>query len=332
LGYNPKLSHPIAPAMSKRLATFEGYEAFLRSLKERIRHAQMRAALAVNREMVIFYWQLGREILMRQKQQGWGAKVIDQLAKDLQKAFPEMKGFSPRNLKYMRSFAEAYSQEAIVQEVLAQLPWYHNIALLEKTKDNQERLWYAHEAIQYGWSRNVLVHHIESELFGRSGRAITNFDRVLPQPDSDLAQQMLKDPYNFSFLSLEKAAQERDLERALTDHIRQFLLELGVGFAFMGSQYHLVVDDDDYYIDLLFYHTRLHCYVVIDLKMASISLLSIVSCANRKISRRSASSSARARRKPLPNTPCGISTNRSASPPITWAPPSPMRCARACPP
>lgn len=150
--------------MSKRLTAFDGYEDFLRTLKDRIRNAQMRAALAVNREMVVFYWQLGREILTRQEQQGWGAKVIDQLAKDLQKAFPEMKGFSPRNLKYMRSFAEAYPQEAIVQEVLAQIPWYHNIALLEKVKNVPERLWYAHETIQYGWSRNVLVHHIERAL------------------------------------------------------------------------------------------------------------------------------------------------------------------------
>jgi predicted nuclease of restriction endonuclease-like (RecB) superfamily len=252
--------------MSDRLVP-SGYNEFLRTLKDRIRKAQLRAALAVNREMVIFYWQLGQEILTRQEQRGWGAKVIDQLAKDLQKAFPEMKGFSPRNLKYMRSFAEAYPQEAIVQEVLAQIPWYHNIALLEKVKTTPERLWYAQESVRYGWSRNVLVHHIESGLFSRTGQAITNFERVLPQPESDLAQQMLKDPYNFSFLTLEKAAQEKDLEKALTNHIREFLLELGVGFAFMGSQYHLSVDGDDYYIDLLFYHTKLHCYVVIDLKM-----------------------------------------------------------------
>jgi predicted nuclease of restriction endonuclease-like (RecB) superfamily len=253
--------------MSDRLSPFSGYEDVLRTLKERIRNAQMRAILTVNQEMVVLYWQIGQEILTRQKERGWGAKVIDQFAKDLQKSFPEMKGFSSRNLKYMRSFAEAYPQEAIVQEVLAQIPWYHNIALLEKIKVPQERLWYAHQTVQYGWSRNVLVHHIESSLYSRTGKAVTNFERVLPPPDSDLAQQMMKDPYNFSFLSLEKESQERDLERALTDRICEFLLELGVGFAFMGSQYHLSVDGDDYYIDLLFYHAKLHCYIVIDLKM-----------------------------------------------------------------
>jgi predicted nuclease of restriction endonuclease-like (RecB) superfamily len=248
-------------------AQYSGYEEFLHKLKAQIQSAQIRAALAVNRELVILYWQIGREILTRQQIQGWGAKVIDKLAQDLQRSFPEMKGFSPRNLKYMRSFAEAYPQEAIVQEVLAQIPWYHNLALLEKVKTPDERLWYAHQTLQYGWSRNILVHQIESELYARSGEAITNFERALPQPDSELAQQLLKDPYNFSFLSLSQEAVERDLEKALTNHICEFLLELGVGFAFVGRQYHLAIEDDDYYIDLLFYHTKLHCYIVIDLKM-----------------------------------------------------------------
>jgi len=253
--------------MIDNVPQFGGYEEFLHTLKERIRSAQMRAILAVNQELVILYWQIGQEILTRQQMQGWGAKVIDKLAQDLQKSFPEMKGFSPRNLKYMRSFAEAYPQESIVQEVLAQIPWYHNLALLEKVKAPNERLWYARQTVQYGWSRNILVLQIESDLYTRTGEAITNFDRALPQPDSELAQQILKDPYNFSFLSLSKESLERDLEKALTDHICEFLLELGVGFAFLGRQYNLVIDGDDYYIDLLFYHTKLHCYIVIDLKM-----------------------------------------------------------------
>ena len=245
----------------------ENYDDFLRDLKERIRSAQVRAALSVNRELVLLYWQLGQDILTRQRQQGWGAKVIDRLARDLQKEFPDMKGFSPRNLKYMRAFAEAYPNEQIVQEVLAQITWYHNIALIEKLKSPEERLWYAQKTVEHGWSRNVLVHQIETGLHRRLGAALTNFDRTLPKPQSDLAQQLLKDPYNFDFLSLGEEVQERDLERALVNHIRDFLLELGVGFAFVGSQYHLEVEGDDFYIDLLFYHLRLRCYVVIDLKM-----------------------------------------------------------------
>ncbi len=245
----------------------ENYDDFLRDLKERIRSAQVRAALSVNRELVLLYWQLGRDILTRQRQQGWGAKVITKLSKDLRQAFPEMKGFSRTNLLYMRAFAEAYPDEQIVQAVLGQITWYHNIALLDKLKSLDERLWYAQKTVENGWSRNVLVHQIETGLHRRLGAALTNFDRTLPKPQSDLAQQLLKDPYNFEFLSLGEEVQERDLERALINHIRDFLLELGVGFAFVGSQYHLEIDGDDYYIDLLFYHLRLRCYVVIDLKM-----------------------------------------------------------------
>jgi predicted nuclease of restriction endonuclease-like (RecB) superfamily len=242
------------------------YEDFLRDLKERIRTAQVRAALAVNRELVLLYWQIGCDILSRQHQQGWGAKVIEKLSKDLQQEFPDMKGFSSRNLKYMRTFAEAYPEQ-IVQEVLAQITWYHNIALLEKLKSQEKRLWYARYTVEYGWSRNVLVHQIETRLYDRQGKATTNFDRTLPKPQSDLARQLLKDPYNFDFLSLGKEALERDLEKALVDRIRDFLLELGFGFSFVGSQYHLEVGEQDFYIDLLFYHLKLRCYVVIDLKM-----------------------------------------------------------------
>jgi predicted nuclease of restriction endonuclease-like (RecB) superfamily len=204
---------------------------------------------------------------MRQQQQGWGAKVIDKLAGDLRQAFPEMKGFSARNLKYMRAFAEAYPDEQFVQEAFAQITWYHNTTLMEKLKSLEQRLWYAQQTIQYGWSRNVLVHQIESGLYHRQGKAITNFENTLPKPESELAQQILKDPYNFDFLSLGKEAEERDLEKGLLKHIRDFLLELGVGFAFVGSQHHLEVDGEDFYIDLLFYHLRLRRFVVIDLKM-----------------------------------------------------------------
>jgi len=254
--------------MTKNLSfTSSDYNNFLRVLKDRIRTAQVRAALAVNRELVLLYWQIGWEILNRQQQQGWGAKVIDRLAKDLKKEFPDMQGFSTRNLKYMRSFAEAYPDEQIVQGVLAQITWYHNIALLEKLKLLEERLWYARKTVEQGWSRNVLVLQIESGLCQRQGEAITNFEQVLPPLQSDLAQQIIKSPYNFDFLTLGDERSERHLERALIDHIRDFLMELGAGFAFLGSQYPLEVSGKEYRLDLLFYHVRLHCYVIIDLKI-----------------------------------------------------------------
>lgn len=243
-----------------------GYDQFLGALKERIRRAQVRAALSVNRELVLLYWEMGREILARQDEQGWGAKVIDRLAADLRRAFPEMSGFSPRNLKYMRSFAAAWPDEPIVQQAAAQIPWFHNCVLLDKVKDPEERAWYIGKTLEHGWSRNVLVLQIESGLHRRQGKAVTNFEATLPDPRSDLARQLLKDPYNFDFLTLGDDAHERELERGLLGHIRSFLLELGVGFAFVGSQHHLEVGGEDFYIDLLFYHLKLRAYVVIELK------------------------------------------------------------------
>jgi predicted nuclease of restriction endonuclease-like (RecB) superfamily len=215
----------------------DNYASFLSSLKERIRTAQVRAALAVNKELVLLYWQIGREILERQDIERWGAKVINKLAKDLKAEFPEMKGFSSRNINYMRAFADTYPDEQIVQQLVAQIPWGHNVRILDSVKKQDERLWYIQQTIENGWSRSVLEHQIESKLYQRQGKAITNFDQALPKPQSDLAQQILKSPYNFDFLSLGKEAQERDLERALIAHMRDFLLELGVGFSFVGSQY-----------------------------------------------------------------------------------------------
>lgn len=253
--------------MSESPIISEDYENFVQSLKSRIATAQVKAALAVNSELVLLYWQIGGEILERQKMQGWGAKVVDQLSKDLRSAFPEMKGFSRTNLLYMRGFAEKNPNQQFVQEVLGQITWYHNITLLDKVKDQKEREFYIQKTIENGWSRNVLVWQIESKLFERQGKAVTNFELTLPKPQSDLANQLLKDPYNFDFLTLHDKAQERDLEKALIDNIQKFLLELGVGFAFVGSQYHLEIGERDFYIDLLFYHLKLRCYVVIDLKM-----------------------------------------------------------------
>ncbi len=244
----------------------EGYADWLADLKGRIHSAQQRAALAVNRELVLLYWQIGRDILAQQAEQGWGAKVIDRLANDLRATFPDMKGFSPRNLKYMRAFAESWPDAAIVQGVLAQLPWYHQLALLDKLPDPETRRWYAAKAIEHNWSRNVLVIQIESRLLERSGTAVTNFTCSLPKPQSDLAHESLKDPYRFDFLGLGEEAQEREIENALVKHVTEFLLELGAGFAFVGQQVLLDVGGDEFFIDLLFYHLKLRCYVVIELK------------------------------------------------------------------
>jgi predicted nuclease of restriction endonuclease-like (RecB) superfamily len=243
------------------------YDRFLKDLKQRIRTAQVKAALAINQEMVMLYWSIGRDILNREEQEGWGAKIVDRLAKDLKAAFPDITGFSARNMRYMKALAEAYPDEQILQRCVAILPWRHNIVLLEKLKDQEQRLWYAAQASANGWSRDILAMQIDSDLYRRQGGAVTNFDRTLPSPQSDLAQQLIKDPYNFSFLSLEKDAQERDLEKALVLHIRDFLLELGVGFSFVGSQYPIEIDGRDFRLDLLFYHLKLRCFVVIDLKM-----------------------------------------------------------------
>ncbi|MCC7492840.1 MAG: DUF1016 family protein [Fimbriimonadaceae bacterium] len=243
------------------------YPELLRDLQERIRMTQIRAAVGVNRELVLLYWRIGREILVKQAERGWGAAVIDRLAADLRRTFPDQKGFSARNLKYMRAFAAAWPEEAIVQQAVAQLPWGHNLVLLTKLDSPDDRIWYTRQSCAHGWSRSILTHQIETGLIRRQGAALTNFERTLPGPQSELAQQITKDPYTFDFLTLGPAAHERDLERGLLGHVREFLLELGVGFAFVGSQYHLDVGSQDFYLDLLFYHYRLRCFVVIDLKV-----------------------------------------------------------------
>ncbi len=253
--------HPIALTQPPA-----GYADWLAELKARIHRAQQRATRAVNRELVLLYWQIGQDILTRQAAQGWGAKVIERLAHDLRNAFPEMKGFSRANLMYMRAFAEAWPDEQIVQQAVGQLPWGHNLVLLTRLKQPEQRLAYAQAAIEQGWSRNVLNIHIETRLLERTGKAVTNFAERLPPPGSDLARESLKDPYLFDFLDVGKEADERELESALVEHITQFLLELGAGFAFVGRQVLLDVGGDEFFIDLLFYHLKLRCYVVIELK------------------------------------------------------------------
>jgi predicted nuclease of restriction endonuclease-like (RecB) superfamily len=295
-----------------------GYGPLLAELKSRVRAAQVKAALSVNRELIALYWDIGRAILQRQQVEGWGGKVVARLAADLRAEFPEMAGFSRPNLLFMRAFVAAWVDTPIVSqpvrqleagiklsqpvtespstkveivqqpvgelsgailqqpaatfpatppEPVASLPWGHNRLLLTKHKDRGTRLWYAEAALRHGWSRAVLTVQIETQAHKRMGKALTNFAQTLPPVQSDLAQQVLKDPYTFDFLTLSAAARERELEQGLTEHIQKFLLELGVGFAFVGRQVHLEVGGEDYYLDLLFYHLKLRCFVVLDLKM-----------------------------------------------------------------
>jgi predicted nuclease of restriction endonuclease-like (RecB) superfamily len=269
-----------------------GYGPLLAELKERVRAAQLNAASSVMRELNKLYWEIGGAIARAQATKSYGRQVVERLAADLQKEFPRVGGFSPQNLWFMRAFYLAWSgwetnslaaeresgtPESLTvvrdsaggspPEALADLPWGHNRLLLTKLKKPAERIWYAKAAIQHGWSRMVLTMQIETQAHRRIGRAVTNFARTLAPPQSDLAQQVLKDPYTFDFLTLFSEARERELEQGLTEHIQKFLVELGVGFAFVGRQVHLEVGGEDYYLDLLFYHLKLRCFVVLDLKM-----------------------------------------------------------------
>lgn len=246
----------------------KSYIEILDALKQKIKAAQIKAALSVNAEMLLLYWEIGKTILERQDQEGWGQNIINRLSDDLKKSFPEMKGFSPRNLGYMKKFSETYPDISILQQAVAKLPWGHNVVLIDKIKNPEERLWYANKTIENGWSRNVLVIQIETGLYQRQAIAdkTSNFKNTLPSPQSDLAHNMLKDPYKLDFLGLGSEAEEKEVEAALVYHMKKFLLELGVGFAFVGQQYHLEIGDQDFYIDLLFYHLKLRCYIVIELK------------------------------------------------------------------
>ena len=278
-------------------AVSPGYGRLLADIKTRVQAAQIRAHLAANAELLALYWDIGRLILDRQQAEGWGTKVIERLSLDLQNEFPGQQGFSPRNLKYMRAFAEAWPETvivhppgaqtsasksasvqaplaqpprtvaAIVHQPGAQLPWKHHCLLIDNLDTREDRLWYAAKAVENGWSRAILALQIESGLHTRQGRAVTNFKATLAPPQSDLAQQITKDPYVFDFLNLRDEANELAVEDALLAHVEKFLLELGVGFALVGRQVHLEVCDQDFYLDLLFYHFRLRCFVVIDLKV-----------------------------------------------------------------
>lgn len=243
------------------------YPLPLVSISNRISQGQGQAALAVNQELLSTYWHIGRDILDRQLQQGWGSKVIDRLSTDLRERYPEAKGYSPRNLKYMRTFAEAWSSEAIVQQPVAQLLWGHNLVLLEKLSEESTRIWYAQAALAEGWSRNHLVRQIETRLHERSGQTTSNLNTVLPPSTSSAVQEATKDPYVFDFLELTESHNGRELEDQLLQHVERFLLELGRGFAFVGRQLRLDVAGDEIFPDLLFYNFVLRRFVVIELKV-----------------------------------------------------------------
>jgi predicted nuclease of restriction endonuclease-like (RecB) superfamily len=245
------------------------YIQFLGQLKARLHNAQMRASLAVNTEQIHFYWETGKSILEKQKTKKWGSKFLEQISHDLQTAFPEMQGFSISNLKRMKRFAELYPDFAIGAQPVRQLPWGHIVLLIQKVNENTERDWYAGKAVEHGWSRSVLTMQIESYLYERQAKndnKITNFHKFLPKSQSDLARDMLKDPYKFDFLTIQGKTHEKAIESGLIAHIRDFLLELGQGFAFVGSQVPLNFDDQEFFVDLLFYHLNLRCYVVCELK------------------------------------------------------------------
>lgn len=275
------------------------YGLILQDLKEKIRQARLRASFTVNAQLLHLYWEIGNTILQRKKKEAWGTKIIDQLAADLRSEFPDMKGLSQRNFEYMQTFASAYPDFSFPQQPVAELkgrrttetfpqqpvaeipigqflqhpaaklPWGHHVVVLDKLKTNDQRLFYIQKCVENGWSRSVLVHQIESGLHNRQGKAITNFELTLPKYQSDLAREMFKNPYLFDFLNIGEEAQERELEKALMHHLRKFLLELGRGFAYVGNQYNVDVGGDDFFLDLLFYNTRLHCYVVFELKVGA---------------------------------------------------------------
>lgn len=256
--------------MKSSLIFDKAYKDWLADIKARVRNAQIKAALSVNTELLGLYWSIGADIVAKQKKAQWGDGLIDQLSKDLSAEFPDMKGFSRSNLMYIQKWYLFFSKskQFVQQPVgqITQIPWGHNIAIITKCKNIKEALFYVQKTMVHNWSRSVLVHQIESGLFKREGKAVTNFSLTLPKPQSDLAHQTLKDPYIFDFLSMSADYNERDLEKGLIDHLTKFLLELGAGFAFIGRQVPIQVGTKEFFIDLLFYHTQLHCYVVIELK------------------------------------------------------------------
>ena len=244
----------------------DSYIKFIRDIKYRIAQSRLQAVMSANSAMILLYWEIGNSILNRQKEEGWGSKVIDRMSYDLKQEFPDMQGFSPRNLKYMRKFAEAYPDIEIVQRTVALISWRCNITLLDKLNDLKTRTWYAKKTIENGFGKDMLVHQIETNLHIREGASVNNFEIAMPPNKSDFSNQIFKDPYIFDFIGTAEPRRESELEQKLIDHIQKFLLELGKGFAFVGRQVHLELGNKDFFLDLLFYHLKLRCYVVVELK------------------------------------------------------------------
>ena len=242
------------------------YSEMLNGIKELVSEGRRNVMFTANVQMSMMYYHIGKLILQKQEAEGWGAGVIDRLSADLKRSFPEQQGFSPRNLKYMRKFAEEWPDETIVQRCVAQLPWRHNICLMEKVKEPNRRMVYAMAALEHGWSKNILEIQLENYTIERTGKLPSNFGKTLPTVQSDMVQQMFKDPYLLDFTGADSRSREKDIEDGLTNHITQFLLELGQGFSFVGRQVHLEMAGHDYYIDMLFYHLKLRCFVVVELK------------------------------------------------------------------
>ena len=252
--------------MLKELYIDKQYTKWFIEIKQKIQVAQIKTAIKVNHELLNLYWELGKDISEKQKKTNWGESLIEQLSEDLSKAFPGVKGFSRANLFFMRKWFLFYQNAGKVSQLVRQIPWGHNREIVMKCTNIEEAVFYVQGTIQNNWSRAVLLMQIEGNLYKRQGKAIHNFQETLSAPQADLARETLKNPYNFDFLTMGREAQERDIEIALTGHIQKFLLELGHGFAYMGKQYHINVAGDDFYLDMLFYHTRLRCYVVVELK------------------------------------------------------------------
>ena len=261
--YHKDIIIPVAPLTEEFGSK---YINFIEEIKRTIQSQRTKIVLQANSSLILLYWHIGRAIAQKQSEEGWGANVIDRISCDLRKSFPDMHGFSPRNIRYMKKFASTWEDNAILQQLVAKLPWGTNIVLMDKVSTAEERIWYAQRVLENGWSRNVLALQMDSKAYERSGKSVNNFTVTLPPEKSDMVTQIFKDPYLFDFFGTDIPRRELDIEKKLTEHIQEFLLELGQGFAFVGRQVHLEVGGDDFYIDLLFYHLKLRCYIVIELK------------------------------------------------------------------
>ena len=260
---NEDITFPVGDTLAN-LPT--NYPSFLSEVLHMVQERRQVAIQKVNVEQILLYWQIGKQISIKQENEGWGAKVIDRLSQDIKSQFPMLKGFSPRNLKYMVKFATIWDDIEFVQRTVAQIAWGTNCTLMDKLKDHNARIWYAQKTLENGWGRDMVGFRIDAKEYDRNGKSINNFPKMLPPFNSDMAEQSFKDPYLFDFIGLDTPKREAELESRLLEHLEHFLIELGQGFAFVGRQVHLELGDQDFYADLLFYHLKMRCYVVVELK------------------------------------------------------------------